>query len=108
MASHKWNHIFTIIISIFFLLPVFALVDEGAVNPGLDSTLNHIEYQPFIEPDNPRFVAERQRVLKWIAKPEGPSDFAADLPRNVILYAMYSFMRHGFRYQAEIDQWRHR
>jgi hypothetical protein len=85
-----------------------AIVDEQAINPGLDSTLNHIVYQPFIEPTEPRFVAERERVLEWLKRPAGPTDFKADTPRNWLLYAMYSFMRHGTRYKGDMTKWRMR
>jgi carnosine N-methyltransferase len=31
-----------------------------------------------------------------------------DTPRNAMMHAMYSFMRHGVRYKADVDHWRAR
>jgi hypothetical protein len=97
-----------LLVSSILLLQVSAIKDKGAIEPGFDGSLNHIQYQPWIPPTEPRFVAERERVLQHIAKPPHVLDFNADTPRNYMLYAMYSFMRHGVKYTAEVDRWRDR
>jgi hypothetical protein len=79
---------------------------ENSIDPGLDSTLNHVKYDSIHSlAFDPRRVAEKARLLSSIANPVASTElFDYDHPRYHLLYAMYGFWRHGERCEADVQR----
>ncbi|QDS77719.1 hypothetical protein FKW77_004204 [Venturia effusa] len=75
--------------------------------PGLDGTFYHIEYAPNTEPNSPRHIAEKERVLEWLKRPEGPEEgeLKQDHPRYRLLQAMHGYLRYQERYITQLQTW---
>jgi hypothetical protein len=101
MPAFRW------LISLFLswlLCHIPVAAGEDSIDPGLDSTLNHVKYDSIISLSyNPRAAAEKARLLDSIAKSPTATGVFVDFghPRYNLLYAMYGFWRHGERYEAE-------
>jgi hypothetical protein len=90
-----------------FLVSYVSLVTaEGSIDPGLDSTLNHVQYGSVLtNAESPRHHAEWMRTMDFIARPKDEG-LGMDHPRYHLMYAMYGFYKHQERYTAETNKWR--
>jgi hypothetical protein len=80
---------------------------EDSINPGLDSTLNHVKYESFLSSaSSTRQVAEKSRLLSSLVRPKNEYEFTNTHPRYHILWALYGFFRHRVRYQDSINEWK--
>jgi hypothetical protein len=109
-------------------------VADGSLDPGLDGTLNHVEYVAAGQPPDRQtssssssaaapsgsgssageakafsaeHAARRAELLASMAPPVDGSrvDFQEEHPRFRVLRAMYGFARHQARYQADLAGW---
>lgn len=71
--------------------------------PGLDGSMNHIQYSPSTEPNSHRHLAEKKRLLETL-KRDGDK-LAKDHPRYRLLQAMHGYMRHQERYIDQLEVW---
>lgn len=95
-----------LLLSLDLRVPGFARAQEQAVfaEPGLDGTLNHIQYAPNAEPNSPRHVAEKMRLLETLKRPDG-DELPKDHPRYRLLQAMHGYIRHQERYIDQLTNW---
>lgn len=84
----------------------FARAQEQAIlaEPGLDGTLNHIHYTAHTEPNSPRHVAEKKRLLESLKRPD-EGELPKDHPRYRLLQAMHGYIRHQERYIDQLTNW---
>ena len=86
---------------------LFANADEQIVlEPGLDQTLNHIQYSGFTEPPSSRHVAVKKQLLKSLEDPENEEEWTVEHPRFRLFHALHSFVRYKERYSTQLDGWR--
>jgi hypothetical protein len=80
---------------------------EANFEPSFDGTLNHLQYQPYIEPETPRFAAQKQRMLEQIQKPEvyNEETWTEDHPRYGLLWALHGLYRYRERHMTTVDDW---
>jgi hypothetical protein len=94
-----------LLLSLDLRISGFAHAQEQVVlaEPGLDGTLNHIQYSPNTEPNSPRHVAEKKRLLETLKRDD--ETWATDHPRYRLLQAMHGFIRHQERYIDQLENW---
>jgi hypothetical protein len=78
--------------------------DQIQLNPGLDQTLDHIVYGSFVEPNSPRHVAEKKRLMQSFVREEG--GWTVNHPRYRLLQALHGFVRHKDRYLVQLKGWK--
>jgi hypothetical protein len=95
-----------LVLSFEFRILGFAHAQEQVVlaEPGLDGTLNHIQYSPNTESNSPRHVAEKRRLLETLKRADD-QNWTTDHPRFRLLQAMHGFIRHQERYTDQLDTW---
>jgi len=88
-------------LALFSIVHVACAEDQQILDAGLDGTLNHIQYEAAGQPDPPRFIEAKQKLLDKIRKEDEDVEVSNIHPRYWLLRALYGYWRHGQRYQQE-------
>jgi hypothetical protein len=80
--------------------------EDGQVplNPGLDQTLDHIDFTGYVEPSNTRHVEEKKRLLATYERTD--ETWTVNHPRYRMLQALHGFVRYQERYQTQVQEWK--
>jgi hypothetical protein len=100
--------IHSLVLAIFCLSLFFtpsAIAQE--LEPSLDGTLDNVNFQPYIEPEGPQFLAQKARLMEIIQRPEEYNNetWSEEHPRYHLLWALHGFYRYRERHMKTVDDW---
>jgi hypothetical protein len=96
------------LVALFYLVPFFAPFSLAQqLEPSFDGSLNNVNFQPYVEPEEPQFLAQKARLREIIQRPEvyNNETWSEEHPRYHLLWALHGFYRYRERHMKTVDDW---